>query len=947
MQAERWQQIEDLCQAVLSQAPEKRAAFLAQACPDDLQLRSEVQSLLDQKADSFLEGAPLSPIQALSAGAKLGNFEIVELLGQGGMGVVYRARDTKLGREVAIKVLLDTLAQDPDRLARFNREAKLLASLNHPNIGHIYGVESQALVMELVEGETIGSLIKSGPLPIRTALKYARQISEALEAAHKKGIIHRDLKPANIMVTPAGLVKVLDFGLAKAEEAVAASDPAESPTAMLSSTRSGVILGTAAYMSPEQARGDTVDKRTDIWAFGVVLYEMLTGRRAFSGETVTDILAGIFRGEPDWGALPRSTPLGIRKLLRRCLVRDRKPRLQAIGEARIEIEAALAEESASDSSIIAGVLKRHQQAAVGSVAGVAALVALTWLLLDRPANPPAELTQKQLTFNSSENPVQSTAISPDGKYLAYSDPAGIHVKLLSTGEERLIPRSAGGPPDAYWYVDAWFPDGTQLLAHTEIPGGHKNIWTVSVVGQAPRLLREDAVGFGVSPDGTHIAFGRSGNPDSVHEISVMGIHGDNPHTILTVGENEFLQSVHWSPDGQRLAYAKNQSTSHRQLPQTSIETCDLKGANRIVVVAAERNVWLEDFCWLAEGRMVYARLDAAESRDSNLWQIGIENHAGRPTGKPKRIHQWPRSNLVPIGASADGKRLVLLRTTFLAQAYVGELAAGGTRLKPPRQLTKDEADDSPTAWTANSKAVLFQSDRNGRMGIFKQGINQETAEVLFTGPQNPDVPRVSSDGAWVLFASAAYRMMRIPASGGSPQFVMETRDWLDYGCARTPATLCTILERTRDQKQVLITAFDPLKGRGKVIRTIEGINLLDYSYVSALSPDGRTLAIAQVGGEIHVRLISLQGGSDRDITVKGWPTITGVDWATDGKGLYCGSLAPQGSSLLYVDLSGNARMLLQFKGGGGEIWGVPSPDGRYIAIKVPGTNSNVWMLEGF
>src|ERR1035438_2731923 len=259
MDPERWRKIEKLYDSLIERSPADRAALLALADPD---IRAEVEVLLAQPSDGALLDQPAgdllgeSNLTQLPAGARMGHYQIVAMLGRGGMGVVYRAKDTKLGREVAIKVLPDSLAQDPDRLVRFNREAKLLASLNHPNIGQIYGVESQALVMELVEGETLASLIKSGPLPIEKSLTYARQIAEALEAAHEKGIIHRDLKPANIMVTPAGVVKVLDFGLAKVEEPVAASDPAEAPTAMLSPTRSGVIFGTAAYMSPEQARGD-------------------------------------------------------------------------------------------------------------------------------------------------------------------------------------------------------------------------------------------------------------------------------------------------------------------------------------------------------------------------------------------------------------------------------------------------------------------------------------------------------------------------------------------------------------------------------------------------------------------------------------------------------------------------------------------------------------------
>ena len=260
----------------------------------------------------------------LAAGERLGPYEILAPIGAGGMGEVYRARDTKLDRDVAIKVLPAALAQDPERLARFEREAKVLASLNHPNIAQIYGVEERALVMELVAGANA-----QGPLPLDTALNYARQIADALEAAHEKNIIHRDLKPANIMITPAGVVKVLDFGLAAVAQSSDPSNPANSPTLTISPTRAGMILGTAAYMSPEQARGKTVDKRADIWAFGVVLFEMLTGKRLFEGETVSDTLAQVLTKEPDCEQVPAQ----VRRLLRKCLEKDPKNRLRDIGDA--------------------------------------------------------------------------------------------------------------------------------------------------------------------------------------------------------------------------------------------------------------------------------------------------------------------------------------------------------------------------------------------------------------------------------------------------------------------------------------------------------------------------------------------------------------------------------------------------------------------------------------
>jgi eukaryotic-like serine/threonine-protein kinase len=280
----------------------------------------------------------------LPTGTKLGPYEIFSPLGAGGMGEVYLAQDTRLGRRVAIKILPDKFSRDAQRMARFDREAKVLASLNHPNIASIYGLEDsnsvRALVMEFVDGPTLGERIAKGPLPLDEALPIAKQIAEALEYAHERSIIHRDLKPANVKITPDGTAKVLDFGLAKAlEDDFSATDISTSPTLSHAATQAGILLGTAAYMSPEQARGKKVDRRADIWSFGAVLYEMLTGKPAFTGETISDTLAAVIRAEPDWSALPGSVPASIVRLLRRCLTKDAGQRLRDIGEARIALDA--------------------------------------------------------------------------------------------------------------------------------------------------------------------------------------------------------------------------------------------------------------------------------------------------------------------------------------------------------------------------------------------------------------------------------------------------------------------------------------------------------------------------------------------------------------------------------------------------------------------------------
>ena len=401
MTDERWPRVKALFQAASDRPPGERDAFLAASTGDDEALRREVESLLtwDAADASVLDRPP--PISmdytpshpALAAGMRLGPYDIVAALGAGGMGEVYRARDTKLQRDVAIKVLPESFANDPDRLARFQREAQVLASLNHPNIGGIHGFEEsggvRALVMELVEGEDLSTRIARGPIPIDEALPIAKQIAEALEAAHEQGIIHRDLKPANIKVRGDGTVKVLDFGLAKAidplSSSAAAAALANSPTitSPAALTGAGVLLGTAAYMSPEQAKGRAADRRSDIWAFGVVLFEMLTGRRAIQSENVPEALAFILTREPDWSTLPADTPPLIRRLLRRCLEKDRKRRLADIADARLEIDDALSGQH-TDAPVAASVSRTRERLTWAAALLLVGLTAAAMVAMGQP-----------------------------------------------------------------------------------------------------------------------------------------------------------------------------------------------------------------------------------------------------------------------------------------------------------------------------------------------------------------------------------------------------------------------------------------------------------------------------------------------------------------------------------------------------------------------------------
>jgi len=376
----------------------------------------------------------------LSVGTRLGSYEILSALGAGGMGEVYRARDAKLNRDVALKILPDAFASDPDRLARFAREAQTLASLNHPNIAHIHGLEEsdgvRALVMELVEGDDLSQRIARGAVPLDEVLPIARQIAEALEAAHGQGIIHRDLKPANIKVRADGTVKVLDFGLAKALDprasSPAAATLANSPTLTTpAATLAGVILGTAAYMSPEQARGKVVDKRTDIWAFGCVLYEMLTGARPFSGDDVTDTIAAVVRADPDWSKLPSETPTAIRRLLRRCLEKDRMRRLRDAADARLEIDDAL-NPLAGDANMVHAAAPASETVVAGwqrvlpwagiSALGVALMLVLwgPWRRTTLPSPVPLRVSvQLGADVSLALGAGDAMSLSPDGSVIAF------------------------------------------------------------------------------------------------------------------------------------------------------------------------------------------------------------------------------------------------------------------------------------------------------------------------------------------------------------------------------------------------------------------------------------------------------------------------------------------------------------------------------------------------
>jgi Tol biopolymer transport system component len=509
----------------------------------------------------------------LSPGTRLGPYEILSALGVGGMGEVYRATDTNLKRQVAIKVLPQAVAADAERLARFQREAEVLAALNHPNIAHIHGLEKSdgtiALVMELVEGPTLADRIAQGAIPLVEALPIAKQIAEALEAAHEQGIIHRDLKPANVKIREDGTVKVLDFGLAKAMDsnASSAANATMSPTISMHATQAGIILGTAAYMSPEQAAGKAVDKRSDLWAFGVVLLEMLTGRQVFGGETISHVLASVLKDEPDWTALPANTPAPIRKLLRRCLEKDRKRRLDSAADARLEIEDALTSPAAEASPAVPPrrVAALPIAFALAGVALVATLV--TWGLM-RPAPEQRPLTRLSVDLGPDAvgGPQITVAISPDGRRIVFpirgaNGTLQLATRLLDQATPTPLPGTENGAepffsPDGQWI--AFAADGK--LKKISVLGG------AAVEVCAASNFRGGSWG----EDGTMVAA-----LNSITGLSRIPAAGGTPQLITTLVNGE---STHrWPqilPGGQSVLFTA--STNGGQWEDATVQVLSVK-----------------------------------------------------------------------------------------------------------------------------------------------------------------------------------------------------------------------------------------------------------------------------------------------------------------------------------------------------------------------------------
>jgi Tol biopolymer transport system component len=821
----------------------------------------------------------------LASGTRLGSYEIIGPLGAGGMGEVYRARDTAVGRDVAIKVLPAAFAQDAERLARFEREARVLGSLNHPNIATLHCVEpageGRALVMELVEGSGLGEVMRPGTgMRVGEAVAIARQIADALDAAHERGIVHRDLKPANVRLTADGVVKVLDFGLAKSG-GEASSNMTNSPT-VIGPTASGVVLGTAPYMSPEQARGKLVDKRTDIWAFGCVLYEMLVGRRAFTGETSSDTIAAILDREPDWSALPGSTPAAVRRVLQRCLEKDPKRRLRDIADARADLDQRdPASPTAPGSQRWIG-----WAAAVLMALVVVALVA-AGMTRRRPPNGPALDTGElqQLTLDAGAPTAPS--LSADGHLLAYAS------KRSGRGDLDIwVQQMSGGSPLRVTDdpVDDTDPDlsadGSRVVFRSERDGG--GAYVAAALGGPARLAAPEARNPRWSPDSRAIAYwtgqfrGQVAGTNS--SVFVLPLSGGTPTRLLS--DFSVARDPVWSPDGRALLVV-----ALRTRPAPANEGLDWWYVPIDGSVPSKTGI-LDHADWRLH--MEQERMSAGPWRDAGfvlaidggLWSIPL---AARGT-----LSESPRP--LVFGAGRVSKPTVSRDNliVFADQAFErvierAPLTTADAPLPVVRLFTDGTSNGRRASVTRDGNTIVFESDALSSREIWRKDLSTG-AQQLVVGVQSRTTvnPTISPDGTLIGFVTDSAEGLSV-TTGGAGYIVS-----VAGGVPRKICENCGLYEFTADSRRAVITdrdraitSIDVATGTRLPLVLQPDTGGLDRP---SLSPDDRWLAFRRSTGQTAKTYLVPATGNATFASAEqvDEPTTTGrpAGWSPDSRVLY-------------------------------------------------------------
>jgi Tol biopolymer transport system component len=855
-----------------------------------------------------------------SAGDCLGHYEILAPIGRGGMGEVYRARDERLDRNVAIKALPEEVAQDEARLARFEREARLLASLSHQNIAALHGLEEHEgrrfLVMELAEGETLAERIEKGPIPVEDALPMALQIAEGLEAAHEQGIIHRDLKPANVMLSHEGKVKILDFGLAKAwapEESDA--DLSHSPTLTAQTTAAGVLLGTAAYMSPEQARGKPVDKRADVWAFGCVLYECLTGRQAFPGDTISDTLAAILKADPDWARLPTAAPEALRRLLRRCLARDPWHRLRSLGDARLEIEEAMAEAGRSPAG--SRVPSQWPAWLVLPVVAVLGILALALITVGRHArDSEGEIVYQPLTHQRGQ--IRSACLSRDGRTVVYSaawegrplqlfllrlDSTDARPVALEPHHARVVSLSSRGevaillPPDPDTVLLPSFKSGT--LARIPLTGG------------TPRAVAEGVRDADWDPSGDQFAVARGVEAGVQLEYPI----GEVLHHVA--GD---ITGVRVSPSGDLVAFFDHPFENNNR---GAVAVVDRDGEARTLCAELEN---LTGLAWSPDGREIW--FSGADAAGDALFAIDL-------SGQLRVVRRSPGS-LALHGTTPDGAVLV---SHYLFHAGIAALAPGETS---ERDLSWRRTS-LVTDISSDGSEILFMRQDAMEYDVWLRRTDGSPPARLGSGVSLS----LSPDGRWALAGalSPTSPLTLLPTGAGTPR-VLEGKSGALFA------------DWTPDGERIVWAAAGPTGAARLYVQAIAGGEITTISEEGIqtgvdrpfhVSPDGRWVAV--LGPHSTVKLYPVEGGPPRDVS-GALPGDEPSGWTEDGSALFVSQFERLPAQIFRLDLQGGSRSLWRelMPGDPAGIAGVYSlaltPDGQSYAYTYVRYLSSLYLVTG-